>query len=547
LTNTASVGAPQADSNPADNTLVSTTSVTGSVVNAAPNLVWISPTFVQMGSSSFTLTANGAGFTPNSVIQLNSTPLSTTFVNSTQLTATIDASDVVTLGWSWVNVTSPTPGGGTTTSLPLSTYQVISLDANRLAFDPFTRKLYASVPSTATQVVGNSLLAIDPAAGSLGTPLNVGSEPNRLAESSDGKYLYIGLDGSKGMTRVDLTSMTQGPVFPLSIPNYPQPTQIAARDLAVAPGNDNLLAIDTGAFSGNGLFDISGSTGTMRPNLTGPYTGSNLAFANGSTLYSYDSDTTGAQFNRWTVTSSGLTLNDKTGYTLNGIGGFAGSYELVDGLIYGFGGGVADPSTTPPKQIAEFTMANGQGTYGSGVAADPAAGRVFILLGGSFGSPSEASLVVFDSSKYVFLGVQMFPGVAGGQDLVRWGRDGLAWHTNSGVSGTSAPGSGQVVLMRGPFVLPQWGAVNPKPGLTSASPSSVAAGSGNVAITVTGSSFVPGAVLLWNGAERTTTFVDASHLTVAIPALDVSHAGTATLVVNNPGSSNSSSISFTVN
>jgi hypothetical protein len=76
---------------------------------------------------------------------------------------------------------------------------------------------------------------------------------------------------------------------------------------------------------------------------------------------------------------------------------------------------------------------------------------------------------------------------------------------------------------------------------------SVAAGNGNLTITVTGSNLVPGAVLLWNGTERTTTFVDSSHLMVSVPASDVSHAGTATLVVNNPGSSNSSSISFTVN
>src|SRR5262249_6396479 len=160
------------------------------------------------------------------------------------------------------------------------------------------------------------------------SPLNIGSEPNRLAETSDGKYLYLGLDGSKSLTRVDLTSMTQGPGYPLSIASFGQPTQVAARDLAVAPGSNNLFAIDIRSFSGNGLFDTSGSSAAFRANFTGPYTGSNLLFANGSTLYSYDSDTTGANFNRWSVTSTGLTLNNNTGYTLNGIGGFAGAFEL---------------------------------------------------------------------------------------------------------------------------------------------------------------------------------------------------------------------------
>ena len=39
----------------------------------------------------------------------------------------------------------------------------------------------------------------------------------------------------------------------------------------------------------------------------------------------------------------------------------------------------------------------------------------------------------------------------------------------------------------------------------------------------------------WNGAYRTTTFVDAGHLTVAIPASDLATAGSATITVANPG------------
>lgn len=66
-------------------------------------------------------------------------------------------------------------------------------------------------------------------------------------------------------------------------------------------------------------------------------------------------------------------------------------------------------------------------------------------------------------------------------------------------------------------------------------------------LAVAGSGFIPGAVVTWNGAERTTTFVDSSDLTVAIPASDLSQSGTATLTVNNPGSSASNSISFAIN
>jgi len=511
----------------------------------------ISPAFAQACSAAFTLTVNGSGFVSGSQIELNSNALTTTLVNSSQLSASVPASDVASLGWAWINVVNPNPlpGGGTSGSLPLTIYRVISLDVNHMGFDPFTRKLYASIPSTAAQVTGNSLVEIDPLSGVVGTPLNVGSEPNRVAESSDGRYLYIGLDGAKSVTWVDLTSMTQGPVFPITVSVFGQNTQVAARDLAVAPGDDNLLAIDTGSSSGNGLFDISGSIGTMRPNLTGIYTGSVPTFANGSLLYSYDTDTSGAEFYRWDVTSTGLTKHDSTGFTINGIGGFNGAFKLANGLVYGFSGGVSDPTTTPPTQLGQFPVSTlfgfGQTLEGSGVAPDPADGRVFIL-GETLAGSANPVLASYDSTRYVPLNMQTFTGLPSGDDLIRWGRDGLAWHTTLGFPFGGTTGSGKIVLMRGPFVLPAWNTVNATPGLTSATPSSVTAGSGNVVLAITGSGFVPGAVVMWNGAERTTTFVDSADLTVAIPASDVSQSGAASLTVNNPGSAESNSISFAI-
>ena len=547
LSNTASASAPQGDPNLANNTVTSMTAVSGPGYSPNPAVSSISPAFVPTGSASFTLTVNGSGFVSGSEIQLNSSALTTTFVNGSELTASVPASDVASLGWAWINVVNPMPGGGSSGSLPLTVYRVVSLDVNHMGFDAFTRKLYASIPSTATQVTGNSLVAIDPLSGSIGTPLNIGSEPNRVAESSDGQYLYVGLDGSKSVTWVNLTSMTQGPVFPITVG---QNAQVAARDLAVAPGNDNLLAIDTGSSSGIGLFDISGSTGTMRPNLTGIYTGSVPTFANPSLLYSYDIDTSAAEFYRWDVTSTGFAKHDNTGFTLSGIGGFSGGFRLSSGLVYGFAGGVADPTTTPPTQLGQFPVSSllgfGQTVEGSGVAPDPVEGRVF-LLGETLAGSANPVLASYDSARYVPVNMQTFTGLPEGEDLIRWGRDGLAWHTSLGGGFGGSSGTGKVILVRGPFVLPAWNTVNATPGLTSATPSSVTAGSGNVVLAIAGSGFVPGAVVTWNGAERTTTFVDSSDLTVAIPASDLSQSGTATLTVNNPGSADSNPITFAIN
>ena len=101
-------------------------------------------------------------------------------------------------------------------------------------------------------------------------------------------------------------------------------------------------------------------------------------------------------------------------------------------------------------------------------------------------------------------------------------------------------------MLRGPFVLPAEAVANSAPSLTSADQTTIAAGSGNLYLTVTGTGFLPGAVVLWNGSPRTTSFVDAAHLQVAIPASDLASSATITLTGQNPGSTSSNSLSITV-
>src|SRR5205085_5427215 len=125
------------------------------------------------------------------------------------------------------------------------------------------------------------------------------------------------------------------------------------------PGNHDVLGVDMGSGMGTGIFDISGNTGTFRSKFTGIYTGSSIAFANASEMYSYDSDTTGGEFYRWTVGINGLTAID--GSTLSGFGGFAGGFKVANGLVYGIGGGLADPGTTPPSELGQYQISSSLG------------------------------------------------------------------------------------------------------------------------------------------------------------------------------------------
>jgi hypothetical protein len=112
----------------------SSLSVPFNVNNPPPTIASISPTTSIASAPSFTLTVNGTGFTcakftvttttsngtttttcsqPASSIAWNGTPLTTTLVSPSQLTATVDTPQLAQAGTAFVTVVNPAPGGGT--------------------------------------------------------------------------------------------------------------------------------------------------------------------------------------------------------------------------------------------------------------------------------------------------------------------------------------------------------------------------------------------------------------------------------------------------
>jgi hypothetical protein len=68
------------------------------------------------GGPALALVVTGTGFISGSVVDWNGTPLSTVFVNSSKLTATVPAANLTTPMTATVTVVSPGPGGGTSNS-----------------------------------------------------------------------------------------------------------------------------------------------------------------------------------------------------------------------------------------------------------------------------------------------------------------------------------------------------------------------------------------------------------------------------------------------
>ena len=105
------------------------------------------------------------------------------------------------------------------------------------------------------------------------------------------------------------------------------------------------------------------------------------------------------------------------------------------------------------------------------------------------------------------------------------------------------PGSADMVSNPLPFLVQ-----SPTPAITALSPNSAAQGHAGFTLTVDGSNFLDGAVVLWDGVALPTTYVSATRLTAAVAATRLRTAGTVGVAVRNPGPNGpvSSAVAFTV-
>jgi hypothetical protein len=94
----------------------------------------------------------------------------------------------------------------------------------------------------------------------------------------------------------------------------------------------------------------------------------------------------------------------------------------------------------------------------------------------------------------------------------------------------------------GSLVGPQVYAFN----LSALAPSSAPVGGGAFTLAVTGTGFVSGSVVTWDGSDRSTTFVSATRLEASIPASDLVLGKAVPIVARAPGGGLSSRLDFSV-
>jgi autotransporter-associated beta strand protein len=101
------------------------------IMSLVPAITSLSQTVVPEGSPDLTLTIGGSNLIPNSIVRLDTVPVNTVFVSSTQLQATVSAAALSDEATFTVTVFNPGFGGGASNGLTLSVSEALLPDGTR--------------------------------------------------------------------------------------------------------------------------------------------------------------------------------------------------------------------------------------------------------------------------------------------------------------------------------------------------------------------------------------------------------------------------------
>jgi len=307
------------------------------------------------------------------------------------------------------------------------------LPANNLVYSPATQALHASVPGSAG-ANGNSITKIIPETGEVGPSVFVGSEPGRIALSSDGQSLWVRLNGANAFRRFDILTQTSGlqfadnSVFPL--------------DMDVVPSSPQSLVVINGSFDGGVvIFD----DGVQRPKIGDLFPRiSAIEFgANPSILYGVGNGSTNtADLVKDLVDASGVTTSTVTkNLFISSLTDQLKFLTFSNGVLYSGSGRIVDPENQTWLGIVQPTF------NASSMCVDTVNHRVFF----AFNTLANAVRIqAFDTNTFLPIGSITLPGISSGPvNLVRWGTNGLAFNTVPPVSFNQP---GQVYLVQSELV-----------------------------------------------------------------------------------------------
>jgi hypothetical protein len=526
--------------------------------NPVPVITSLSPATIGAGGPAFTLTVNGTGFVPGSVVQANGENRQTTVGGATQLTAQITAEDIAVSGSVAIRVFNPAPGGGTSNQVELTVVNpaptitslhpnvvvegsgafVLAVNGTNFVFG--AQILINNVPRItnfsptqltttiqASEVVTPTTLNVQvvnppPGGGTSNTATLEVRRRNPIPRTNSISPETVPAAGPGFVLIVNGTGFTQGSVVRVNGQDR-QTDLVSDTSLAAQiPASD----IATGGMLAITVFNPSPGGGTSNPTTL-------LVNNPAPRITSISPDATAAGSSAFTLIVNG------SGFVTASVVRFAGN-DLQTSFVTSSqlsavvpASSLAGAATVP---VTVFNPAPGGGTSNAATFSitNPtpvianitpnqalAAGPSFTLTVNGSGFVSGLVVRVNGQDRQTnFVNGTQLTGVILASDIAAGGTLNIT---------VASPAPGGATSNTVPLAV-----VNPAPAISGLSPNAVVVGSAAFPLTVNGSGFVPGAVVNWNGSARTTTFVNSSQLTAQITAADVASIGTANVTVFNP-------------
>ena len=401
---------------------VGATTLSASLTLSAPTLteLALNPNTVTSGSpSTGTVTISSAAPASGLVINLSSNNASVTVPNSISVpagatTATFTVTTTAVFSQVTATVTGVDPSGNNASAvltLNIQPVQIVPIQVNDIVFDPVSGNIWVSVPSTGGQYA-NSVVAVNPLTGAIGTVISLGATPNHIRVTDDGQFAYVDVPSDGTVRQANLKTGKPGGIFKSSAGDL--------YDLETIPGSPNSwVQLGNPVYGVNTtVWDNVQGTAVARQN-TGAG-GNDVRFAGNNTLLYGDG---GGSLFVDTLTPTQINWTEQYGIDVAG-------FVYWNNLLY-----TAVPNIIDPVQqivvesipTTDFLMTNVETNVN---AAD---NRIYYLTWDFSHNKRILSFDLSNYTEYPFIDTGNIPG--GGKELITCGNHIVAFYNfGSGVT-----------------------------------------------------------------------------------------------------------------
>jgi hypothetical protein len=541
------------------------------VDNPQPTLSSVTPPSALAGAAAQTLTLTGTNFVSSSTVTYNGVGHAATYVSGTQLTISLSTADQATAGTYPVVVTNPGPGGGTSSAV------------NFAVDNPQPTLTSVSPPSALTGAAAQTLTLTGTnfVSSSTVTYNGVGHAATYVSATQLTIQLSLADQATAGSDAVVVTNPGQGGGTSSAVSfvvDYPVPTLSSASPPSALAGaaaqtltltGTNFVSSSTVTYNGVGhtatyvsatqlTIQLSvadqATAGSYAVVVTNPGPGGGTSNAVSfvvdnpqPTLSSVSPPSALAGAAAQTLTLTGTNFVSSSTVTYNGVGHTA-TYVSATQLTIQLS--VADQATAGSDPVVVTNPGPGGGTSSAvsfvvdypvptlSSASPPsalagAAAQTLALIGTNFLATSTVTYngvghtATYVSATQLSISLSTADQATAGSYAVVVTNPGPGGGTSSAVS---------------------FAVDNPQPTLSSVTPPSALAGAAAQTLTLTGTNFVSGSTVTYNGVGHTATYVSGTQLTISLSTADQATAGSYALVVTNPGPGGgaSSAVNFVV-